>query len=247
MPLKVDIIILSYAKDENLKALTMQTVKTLFESEDPNEVEFKVLVVESNKAMQPYQFDNTTTIYPTEEFGFNKYLNIGINRTSNPYICLCNNDLIFHKGWATGILKAMEGNPTILSATPYCPVYHKSAGFNPDGPAVEGYFGTFIGWCFMVKRELFDIIGPLDEKFTFWYSDADYCNTLARYGVKNYLVPPSVVTHIGSESLKATDNNEYKKLTQLPRFYYSYKWQHHSWLKYKIQSALFKLKLLIGL
>ncbi|WP_345100319.1 glycosyltransferase family 2 protein [Mucilaginibacter panaciglaebae] len=247
MPAKIDIIILSYAKDHNLKALTTQTVKTLLESENPDEVEFNVLVIESNKALQPYQFANTTTIYPSEEFGFNRYLNIGIKHTSNPYICLCNNDLIFHEGWATEILKAMATDPDIVSATPFCPNFHKGAGFDASGPVTEGYFGTFVGWCFFVKRKIFNTIGLLDERFNFWYADADYCHLLEKHHIKNCLIPSSKVTHLGSESLKTTAEKEQQRLTQLPRFYYSYKWQHHSWLKYKIQSALFKLKLLIGL
>lgn len=247
MPVNIDIIILSYAKDDYLQALTKQTVETLFDSEDPKEIKFNVLVIESNKTLHPYQFANTTTIYPAETFGFNKYLNIGIKSTNNPYLCLCNNDLVFHKGWATEILKAMTADPKLLSATPYCPNFHQDTGFDANGPVIEGHFGTFVGWCFFVKREVFNTIGLLDEKFNFWYADADYCQLLKKYHIKNCLIPSSKVTHLGSESLKTTNKKEQLRLTQLPRFYYSYKWQHHSWLKYQIQCALFKLKLLSGL
>src|SRR4051812_37526831 len=94
-PTQIDILILSYAKDEHLKDLTIQTIDTLLKSEDPGEIQFNVVVIESNKQMQPYQFENSTTIYPAEKFGFHKYLNIGIRQTNSPYVCLCNNDLIF--------------------------------------------------------------------------------------------------------------------------------------------------------
>lgn len=247
MPVKIDIIILSYAKNEELKNLTIQTIQTLLASEDPKIIEFDILVIESNKKLSPYQFENTKTIYPAEKFGFNKYLNIGINNTVNPYLCLCNNDLIFHKGWASEMLKAMDNDPALLSATPYCPNFHKKEGFNENSLPIEGYYGVLIGWCIFIKRELFDIIGLLDEKFEFWYSDADFCQNLVKYQIKNCLISTSFVTHIGSESLKAVDEKTQQKLTQLPRFYYSYKWHHHSWLKYKLQTAVFKVKLLLGL
>src|ERR1700761_361091 len=116
MPVEIDIIILSYAKNEALTKLTEQTIATLLTSEDPEKIKFNVLVVESNKAIKPFQFKNSTTIYPDDNFGFNKYLNVGVNATSSPYIGLCNNDLIFHKGWASEILKAFGQNPKIMSA-----------------------------------------------------------------------------------------------------------------------------------
>src|ERR1700749_4974158 len=104
MPAHIDIIILSYAKDEKLKALTEQTIATLLDSEDPEHIKFDVLVIESDKSLRPYQYPGTQTIYPDETFGYNKYMNIGIKATGNEYVCLCNNDLVFHKGWAGAIL-----------------------------------------------------------------------------------------------------------------------------------------------
>ena len=44
MPVKIDIIILSFAKNEALKNLTIQTIDTLLASEDPDEIDFNVLV-----------------------------------------------------------------------------------------------------------------------------------------------------------------------------------------------------------
>lgn len=243
----IDIIILSFAKDEKLKAITQQAIDTLLASENPEEINFNILVIESNRTLQPYQFNGAKTIYPDTDFGFNKYLNIGIKQTHSKYITLCNNDLIFQKGWASEILRAMDNDSTLMSATPYCSTFHAGAGFDPEGVVLEGYFGTFVGWCFFVKREIFDIIGELDEKFNFWYADADYCQLLVKHKVKNCLIPSSRVTHLGSESLKTTSEKDQQKLTQLPRFYYSYKWQHHSWLKYKFQTLFFKTKLYLGI
>jgi GT2 family glycosyltransferase len=243
----IDIIILSYAKNDHLKGLTIQTIETLLASEDPKAVHFNVVVIESEKTLQPYQFPNSTTIYPQEKFGFHKYLNIGIKKTNNPYVCLCNNDLIFHKGWATEILKAMDNDPQMLSAVPYCPNFHKKEGFAEDAPPFEGYFGVLIGWCIFVKREIFDVIGLLDENFTFWYCDYDYSNTLEKYKVKNCLISTSIVTHLGSESLKTVDKKAFQRLTQIPRFYFSYKWHHRSYLKFMAQTTLFKLQMLLGM
>src|SRR5437588_7820218 len=159
MPVKIDIVILSYAKDASLKNLTLQTVDTLFQSEDPKEIVFNVLVIESNKSLMPYQYPGTKTIYPDTSFGYNKYMNIGIKATDSEYVCLCNNDLIFHKGWASAAVEAMNNDLTLLNVSPYCTTFHKNEGFDENGPPLEGYFGVLGGWCIFAKRKVFDITG----------------------------------------------------------------------------------------
>lgn len=246
-PIGIDIIILSYAKDEELKELTNQTIQTVLASEDPENIRFNVLVIESNKGLQPYQFPNSTTIYPKEKFGFHKYLNIGIRQTDNPYVCLCNNDLIFHKGWASAILNAMAADATLLSAHPYQPGYVKDVSHKGEDCELDSFYGVLFGWCIFVKRELFNITGPLDEHLTFWYSDYDYIKTLQKHNIATSLIPGSVVDHLGSRSWVTMDKREHQKLTQIPRVYFSYKWHHGSYLRYRLELMYYKLKMLLGL
>lgn len=245
LPIKIDIIILSYAKTAYLKTLTEQTIKTLLASEDTAKIKFEVLVIESEKSLYPFQFENSKTIYPKEKFGFNKYLNIGITSTNNSFICLCNNDLIFHPHWASEIVAAMKDDEEILSATPYCQNYHRLKGFPAFAPPHEGYLGVFTGWCIFVKRTIFNTIGKLDENLVFWYCDNDYVQLLLKHQVKNMLISTSFITHLGSESLKDTDKKTYRKLTLLPQIYYNYKWNHHSILRYNAEKLFFILKLLL--
>ncbi|MVN20627.1 glycosyltransferase family 2 protein [Mucilaginibacter arboris] len=222
--------------------MTEQTIATVLASENPAKIKFDVLVIESEKSLFPFQFNNTRTVYPEGKFGFNKYLNIGLKSTNNKFVCLCNNDLIFYQNWASEILAAMEGDNTILSATPYCRNYHQSIGYTAYTTPAEGYFGVFTGWCFFVKRTIFDTIGKLDEKLLFWYCDNDYLQLLLQYKIKNVLVPTSFIRHLGSESLKGADQKLYDKLTLLPQLYYNYKWHHRSILRYKAEKLIFTLK-----
>src|ERR1700761_8999095 len=119
LPANIDIIILSYAKSDLLKQMTIDAINSLETSENSEKIIFNTVVLESNKALKPFQYPRTTTIYPEEAFGYNKYLNIGIQMTHNSYVCLCNNDLIFHKNWATEILEAFDQHPELSSANPY--------------------------------------------------------------------------------------------------------------------------------
>jgi GT2 family glycosyltransferase len=205
MPVNIDIIILSYAKTDELKQTTLNCVESLLASEKPEEIVFETLVIESNKQMQPYQYQGTKTIYPDTAFGYNKYLNIGISITNNPYVCLCNNDLVFHRNWANEILNAFTNYPEIASASPFC------KNFNYDERIINGenvirrdknpgINGILTGWCIFVKRSVLTKIGPLDEQFVFWYADNDYDHTLRKHGIKHALVKSSFVTHLACQS-----------------------------------------------
>lgn len=246
MPVEIDIVILSYAKDEELRKLTEQSIDTLLSSEDPAEIKFNVLVIESNKNIKPFQFENSTTIYPEDNFGFNKYLNIGVNATHSPYIGLCNNDLVFHKGWAGEILKAFGQNPKIMSANPYGgdAYYFKEV---VEGPNImlrsknPNLNGVLTGWCILVKREIFRIIGPLDEQFEFWYADNDYDRTLKKHKVEHALVKTAVVEHVAMQSHDALDDKEKYTYGQKEKF--EKKWNSQPSIRkflYKIKSAVKK-------
>lgn len=232
---EVDIIILSYAKNDQLKQLTQQTITTLLSSEDPAKIKFSILVIESNRDLAPFRFENTTTIYPKEKFNFNKYLNIGIRATKNEFICLCNNDLIFHKNWASNLLLAQK-NENIQCASTYWKEYHyDERNIAPNSRNIAGGRDIFSGWCFLIRRSLLKHIGFFDERINFWYSDDDFCKVLEKNNIPNILVTNAEVTHVGGYSLNNMDKKQKLKYTVLPQLYYEYKWSHGSWFKYMMK------------
>jgi len=241
MPVFVDIIMLSLGKSQALMDVTNQTIQSLLSSEDPAAIQFNILVIESNRDLKPYQYPGSTTLYPNTDFGYHKFMNIGLARTGSEYVCLCNNDLIFHKNWASELIKAMEQDTELLSASPYDENFHMVEGFPKYAEPFEGYMGVLSGWCIFVKRRIFDIIGQLDERLVFWYCDADFCQSLIKHGVKNCLISSSFITHLGSSSLKTLNTRENEWLTRRPRLYYEYKWQHRSRLKYMRDLFAYKL------
>lgn len=243
---RIDIIILSNGTTEELVQLTNQTIQSVFDSEAENNVGFDVLVVESNKALQPYQYPRSTTIYPTAKFGFHKYLNIGLAATKNELVCFCNNDLIFHKNWASNLLKTIQTDPSISSVSMYCPIFHQDKGLTNN--LTFGYQNGvhFTGWCFLVKRSVLEKIGGFDEKFTFWYCDDDFRLTLEKYKFKNVLIKDAKVTHLGSRTLSNENEGKQTALQYNGFAYYKYKWQHHSMLTYLIDSLKYKLKVMLA-
>lgn len=235
----VDIIILSYAKTERLKQMTLNCVESLALSEDPENIVFETLIIESNKEMRPYQYPGTKTIYPYTTFGYNAYMNIGIKMTNNAYVCLCNNDLIFHRSWATEILKAFKQYKVLESANPYSPNFDYDKRIKDGANVIRrdkslGMNGVLTGWCIFVKRDIFKKTGPLDEQFTFWYADNDYDLTLKKYGIKHALVKSSVVTHLACQSHDLLMDKK-KELTEGQRVVFEEKWYRESIIKKTIK------------
>ena len=225
---EVDIIILSYAKNEKLKQITQSGIDSLLLSEDSDKIKFNVVVIESNRQQAPYQYVNAVTIYPKTNFGFNKYLNIGIRSTSAPYVCISNNDVKFHKQWATEILKYLQADNEVMSASPICPIFHPKKGFHVNS---GHYYGQnageeVAGWCIVFKRSLLNIIGMPDEKIKFWYADNDYANLLKKHHISHVLVSTAIVDHLVESTKLSIDHVTQHKYTDGSYIYYDYKWNH---------------------
>lgn len=213
---KVDVIIISDAKNEELYNVTRRGLDSLMRSSVKNT--FTVVVIESQKGINYdsyncYKWDHKViTHHPEEEFGYNKYLNIGIKMTNSPYVALCNSDLTFKRGWSEQMISVMEKYENVYSCSPWCP---ETQGSN-EKHLMSIYPGYeirthFAGWCILQKRATYDIIGPIDEGVRFWYSDNILSSQLRLANLQHVLVPASVVHHhsnnIGKTAETLTQDN----------------------------------------
>jgi GT2 family glycosyltransferase len=81
----------------------------------------------------------------------------------------------------------------------------------PDSRLFGGYLLNYIdedvthevagvaGSCMLVRRQVVDQIGYLDERFFAYQEDADYCFQARRAGWQVYYLPTAQVTHFGGE------------------------------------------------
>jgi GT2 family glycosyltransferase len=60
------------------------------------------------------------------------------------------------------------------------------------------------GASLMIRREVFDSIGLLDESFFLYYEETDFCRRAQRAGWSCWFVPPSRVIHLEGQSTGAT-------------------------------------------
>lgn len=225
--IEIDIIILSYAQNDELKEVTLNCIKSLIASENPWFIHFNIIIVESERSISPYQYPHTTTIYPDEPFGYHRYMNIGIAMTSSKYICICNNDLIFHQHWATEILKPFYQYVDVYSASPICSIHHLKNGYKLNDGIKIGYRirDEVAGWCLFFKRDMLRITGKLDENYIFWCADNDYSNTLWVTKLTHVLVTSSVVDHLENKTLLSQTPERRLELTEQECIYFEKKWK----------------------
>ena len=71
--------------------------------------------------------------------------------------------------------------------------------FDPHRPKKVETIG---GACILVRHEVFDQIGLLDERFFIYSEEVDFCRRMFDFGWEIYWVPQAVLVHYGGESTK---------------------------------------------
>lgn len=183
----LDIIIISNAFNPYMRMITESAIRTCSRAD---ETVYKFYVVEQNKNCIPYK--KATTIFYDFKFNYNKCLNIGISKSSSPYVALCNNDLIFYKNWGVNILHALKRFESVSPST--YPFEGVKMGYKIQKEV--------LGWCIVAHRELLvNKLNYLDMPVAFWYSDNVYVHQLKQAKVKHALIGNSIVRHLESITL----------------------------------------------
>jgi GT2 family glycosyltransferase len=196
----VDVIFLSNAKTPELQAMTQNAVDTCAAG---TALPVNITVVEQ----QECSYRNASTVHMPEEFHFNAFANRAAKKGHAEWVVVANNDLIFGDNWLEPLLAA--GHPVV---SPKCPARESQSRIieNTTGDITGVHFS---GWCFAIKRDLWERIGGFDESFSFWCSDDAVIEQVKAFGIAPMLVPASKVEHLGSVTLRQTPDPE-EKLTQ---------------------------------
>jgi len=114
------------------------------------------------------------------ERGFTKTVNEGLRQTTNEDVCLLNDDVTrFQHGWLAALSAGLYSKPRYGIAGPS----GKSAAKSREGrlgmTGIEAVHQISF-WCVLIRREVIDEIGILDERFIHYGSDNEYCRRAAR-------------------------------------------------------------------
>ncbi|MBE0338847.1 glycosyltransferase [Paenibacillus sp. 23TSA30-6] len=237
------IIILTYNKLE----YTKECIESIRDYTDQGTYEIIVVDNASNDGTKEWiqSQDDIFDICNESNLGFPKGCNQGIEVAQGDNIVLLNNDVVVTPGWLDILLNALYSSedtgavgPVTNSASNYqaIPVVYQSKNemlafatrYNrPDHIKWEQRL-RLIGFCMVIKREVVDKVGLLDEMFTPGnYEDDDYSCRVIQSGYKLILCKDVFIHHYGSITFGEA-NGSYTKLLEKNKRKFKEKWNFRS-------------------
>lgn len=166
-----------------------------------------------------------------ENLGFVKAVNQGLKRSDAPYVCLLNNDTVTSPGWLERLVEFAEEHKDVGLLNPVCDG-HLDTPIDEYARRLAGNKGRYMemnqcfGFCMLIKRELIDKIGHMDEAFGIGgFDDTDYSMRAHKAGYRSVCVHNSYVYHKQHVSFKAMGDR--KRLVSPGEKAYFKKWPRH--------------------
>lgn len=252
----VSIIALSYNQLEYTKSFVESVVKY-------TTVPFKLILVDNASNNETVEFLNSLsatdkrikTIFNSTNKGFPKGVNQGINLAIGKYVLIANNDIVVTRGWMERMIEVAESKSEIGLVGP---ISNSVSGVQLDKAAkydsivqMHKYakqiqkknhnkiveFPRVAFLCTLIKKEVIEKIGGLDERFSPGnFEDDDFCLRAQVAGYKTVIAHDVFIHHYGSKSFKANGIDEYAKRLEHNKQVFIDKWgadPEEIWLKGK--------------
>jgi hypothetical protein len=163
--------------------------------------------------------------------GYIKAVNQGLKISDSAYICMMNNDTIPAPGWLEHMVEFAEAHADVGLINPQCGG-HNGDSVENHARMLESYKGDYMemnqcqGFCMLVKRDLVNKIGLLDETFGVGgYDDTDYSMRAHKAGFRSVAIRDSYVFHRIHASFDEAGNRE--EVVKRNRKIYYDKWGKH--------------------
>lgn len=213
--------------NQNEKNLLKNSLRNVFSN--TRYENFDVVVVDNGSTdgsvdLVQTSFPQASVISNEQNLGFSIGNNIGIYASGDyDYYLLLNNDTEVHENWLTEMLQTAQRHEKVglIGAKLLYPddtvqhaggVFdssgdrHIGRGENPEKFSSDREVDYITGAAFLIKKDLVEQIGFLDEILSpIYYEDIDYCRRAAKAGFKIYLSASAVVVH--HESKTTSKNN----------------------------------------
>ena len=216
MKYECDIILLSYESPELLK----KCVESVFEHTREN---VRLIIVDNaSKSPEVARYLNdlkgtenvaVQKLFNDENLGFAAGMNKGMKISDAPYVCLLNNDCEVTDGWLLEMMLVAGSSPEIGIVNPHSNTFgsvpregvsiHEHASFLQKNSEKYVEVGHAIGFAFLVKRDVIDRIGYLDEVYAgVCYEDTDFSMRALEAGFISVIAEGSYVFHLEQASRK---------------------------------------------
>ena len=223
--IKLSIVILSW----NTKELLRQCLNSILKVDD-REWKLEIIVVDNasedgSSEMVKKEFSEVKLIQNKENVGFTKGNNQGIKEAQGKYIMLLNSDTIVKPGAISKLIDYLDNHPEVDSVAPRLlntdGTFQESCGHFPNldvvlimlfkehfggsgsvryAPLKSGFADWMMGAAFIVRREVFDKIGGLDERIFMYMEEVDWFYRAYKAGFKSYCLTEAEIIHLGRGS-----------------------------------------------
>lgn len=184
------------------------------------------------------KYENLQVVYYPDGFNFSAINNFGRKAASGEYLLLLNNDVEIPAGseeWLTELVRqcARPNGAAVCGAMLYYPdgtIQHAGIVTGLGGYAGHshkyrrkggsGYmfrlatvqdFSAVTGACLLVRSDVYDEMGGLDEKFSVAFNDVDFCLRVRDAGYRIVWTPYAELIHHESISRGLDEKDEAKK------------------------------------
>ncbi len=214
---------------------------------------YEIIVVDGydipETTLQAIASKNLHIVRGAEPFNFSMRINLGVAKAKGQFLLLLNDDTqVMHSDWLESMLELaqqkdigavgaklllpdgriqhtgvifLEGNPC-----------HAFYGFDSEHPSYGYYCSNIVNKnylavtaaCLMIRQEVFQQLGGLDEQFPLHYNDVDLCLKAHQAGYRNVVTPYAQLIHyepvshqkgVTPEELSVLSNKWNKYLTNM--------------------------------
>jgi len=226
----------------NRADLTRSCLERVFRNTRPP---FELIVVDNGSSDETASVlesfgSRIRVIRNSRNLGYAAACNQGIAEASGEYVVLLNNDVMVTEGWLEGLVEVAEkGHGIVGPVTGHCSGTQMIGGTPPGEGELDEFARAWaeehkgswrvtqrlVGFCWLIKREVIETIGKLDERFGAGnYEDNDYCLRARLASFKLAVAESVYVHHLGGGTF-SRDYLEYFRIHDENRGKFLRKWK----------------------
>ena len=223
---KVDIIIPCYHNVDITKDAIESIIKL---TEDIN---YRIIAVidgydkELLNYFKSLKLNNLKIVYHKQSLGFIKSTNHGIEyvRKNADYVLFLNNDIVIQDPkWLINMVNSFDDSTGAVGPISNYVMGVQSERYNSQLPLIH-YAKFLIGFCYLIRKDVLDKVGVLDERFGIGMNeDLDLSIRIRKAGYKLKINRGVFVHHLGSKSLSLV-LKDFKETEDLTRAMLIEKW-----------------------